>query len=423
MRYHRLLGYGVGFIVGSVLILGCENTSKLREAELMKKSEKYEDAIARYKLFLSENPQTSKQDEVNNSIADCYIKWGQTNHRIKKYELAVQNFETVASEYRSTPSYSDANRFLPSSYLELGKSYIDDGKLVEGGQALRTVVERFRGNPLVKDAEYELSNIGVIAFGAQGSVWIMNADGTNPTKVADKGIHADMGKDGKTLTYIKPVSSSSDEGHLLVMDITTRKETSLVQTPNASFPVLSPDSQYIAVRKGKYFQTINYQEDITNTYKGMIKMMTRVGDWSVEEAKVAGYVHESGKLPIRVSIFEGNFESYYVLASPPKPIRALAWSPDGRSIAYLTEDGIYIISASGGEPNPFLLSNEVGLDIRALDMSPDGKNMILIAKSADDVGYRFYLVNLKKDLKPIAVTFPEPLELDLERVSWGRGAI
>ncbi|MBN2053585.1 hypothetical protein JW905_01605 [bacterium] len=403
------------------LAVGCENTTKMREADTFKKAENYEDAIAKYKEFLSENPETSHKDEVMNSIAECYYNWATVNKRVRKFQDAIDQLELLMKEYRGSPFYTDAMRNLPSAYLELGRQLRAGGDFIGASKALNTVVERFRGNVNATDAERELENIGILVFSAGNVVWGINADGSAPTKLRDPGFDADLSRSGKSLAYIKPDSPNDAVGKLELFDMKTGEEDELSRYPNAAYPVLTPSSRYVALRKGKNFQVINIEEHKPYTYESM-KAVNRIGDWSVDNQQLVGFGHASGPAPYRVCVIESAFDSYFVLATMKKPIRAAAWSPEGRTILFVTADGLYVVSPEGGEPTPFIVSEEHdNIDIRAMDLSPDGKNMIVIAKRANDEKFGFFSINLDKTINPIEVKLPEDVELNPDRISWGLG--
>ena len=65
----------------------------------------------------------------------------------------------------------------------------------------------------------------------------------------------------------------------------------------------------------------------------------------------------------------------------------LSWSPDGRRIAFVSEDKIWVVPAEGGEPV------EVRTDVEAealeLDWSPDGRKIAFTGRSGWDKEFWF----------------------------------
>jgi Tol biopolymer transport system component/cytosine/adenosine deaminase-related metal-dependent hydrolase len=70
-------------------------------------------------------------------------------------------------------------------------------------------------------------------------------------------------------------------------------------------------------------------------------------------------------------------------------LQSPVWSPDGKSIAYASESGIFVMNADGTEANPVPLSGP--LDI-PYDWSPDGR--FLLVGSSRDVNREIYVVTL-----------------------------
>jgi Tol biopolymer transport system component len=65
----------------------------------------------------------------------------------------------------------------------------------------------------------------------------------------------------------------------------------------------------------------------------------------------------------------------------------LSWSPDGRKIAFTSKGKIWVVSADGGEPE------EVKTDVDAyagtLDWSPDGRKIAFSGESGMDIEFWF----------------------------------
>lgn len=69
------------------------------------------------------------------------------------------------------------------------------------------------------------------------------------------------------------------------------------------------------------------------------------------------------------------------LRASQKAVRALAWSPDGRTLAVGTDDGIFSLWALGMQQQP-LFTKQQNAAIRSLAWSPDGKKLAMAVGNA-----------------------------------------
>ena len=128
-----------------------------------------------------------------------------------------------------------------------------------------------------------------------GGIFVMNADGSNPTELVGPGRHQSWSPDGTKIVYSDP-----SNGGIFVMNADGSNPTELVAS--GDFPSWSPDGTKIAYFDGGSMHTINPDGSGSTTV-----------------------------------ITDSNINLY-------RP----AWSPDSSTLAFIGGSGIYTVSASGG---------------------------------------------------------------------------
>ena len=89
---------------------------------------------------------------------------------------------------------------------------------------------------------------------------------------------------------------------------------------------------------------------------------------------------------------------------------ALAWSPDGRYIAFgrcPDASGIWIVPALGGTERKLVDHYAYGCEFQGLSWSPDGKSLTLAGKPSPDEGWSVYRFSLETQ-QETRLTFPPP---------------
>jgi TolB protein len=90
-----------------------------------------------------------------------------------------------------------------------------------------------------------------------------------------------------------------------------------------------------------------------------------------------------------------------------------AWSPDGRLIAYVSDQGgdgdIYVMDADG-ERSMLLTQDDNGAEDRSPVWSPDGR-WILFASNRDDDQFRWYAIDLQGNVQPVTLPGRDPQSL------------
>ncbi|MES3018434.1 MAG: amidohydrolase family protein [Bacteroidota bacterium] len=237
-----------------------------------------------------------------------------------------------------------------------------------------------------------------VAFGALGDIYIQELNGkliqlTNDSFV---DLEPDWSPDGQTLAY-----TSDREGYMSVWlhDLKTNKSTLL--SPNlkedTSFPSWSPDGKSIA------FYTMHYMKkwgpgtlNIANVASGEFRVVNKAvavpskADWSPDGSKLALMA-----LKPQSTRFREGFNAFMLVSVKdqtsslvsPDSDKALgmrnqggpAWSPDGKTIAYIKDGTLWIVAV---KPDGSINGSEKKLTTELADnlsWTGDSKSIVFIA--------------------------------------------
>ncbi|HPQ39168.1 MAG TPA: tetratricopeptide repeat protein [bacterium] len=408
-----------------VVLSGCENPENLRKGAHLMNTGDYEEAITHYKAFLEQYPESEKRPAVEEAIADAYFKWSDNEKQLKHWEKGVDLMQVILDDYYDTRVAEQVQDTLPEFLLEWAQQLTTSGQFMDALDVLKRLIRHFPASGYAEKGRELRASIGIIAFTHDEDIYVMNADGTKLRRIAEDAISPTISSDGKKIAYIKLNRSGQKQGFLTISDIDGRKIKRLLDNPTASDPVFSPDGTNILITKGDAFQQVDLTGRTINAYFG-IRDFDTIGSYNPSGQKVVAFLKNPRGKTSRLCVTE-NFEEYIeLITTESNPIRDAAWSRDDLRIVYATGQGLHSISPEGGEVSNFLLSSEQGnMDIKSVDISPNGNNIIFLGKKDTDTHYKLYTMTLAREI--VELTYPAPEGMDEppvptgDTVYWGYG--
>lgn len=413
------------FMAMLVVLSGCENTENLRKGAHLVNTGDYEESIKQFKAFLEKYPDSEKRPAVEEAIADAYFKWSDNEKQLKHWEKGVTLMQVILDDYYDTRVAEQVQDTLPEFLLEWAQQLSTSGQFMDALDVLRRLIRHFPASGYAEKGRELRASIGIIAFTHGESIYVMNADGSKLRKIADDAISPTISPDGKKIAYIKLRRSGQKQGYLTISEIDGRKVNRLLDNPTASDPVFSPDGTNILITKGDAFQQVDLTGRTINAYFG-IRDFDTIGSYNPSGQKVVAFLKNPRGKTSRLCVTE-SFEEYIeLLTTENNPIRDAAWSMDDLRIVYVTGEGLHSISPDGGEISNFLLSSENdNMDIKCVDVSPHGHNIIFLGKKDSDEHYKMYTMTLAREV--VELTYPAPEGMDTppvptgDSISWGYG--
>ena len=266
---------------------------------------------------------------------------------------------------------------------------------------------------------------GVIAFASwEGSGWqvyVMNADGSAPTKVTagvEGGCEPAWSPDGTRIAFQYLGLFIADLGTGAIRRLPLDGKSEALPNEYLVKPAWSPDGAWIAFlnESGTRGDIYLVRPDGTD-----LRRLTDSGDisrdgnlvWSPDGRELAYSAYRDGAVEIGVLDVDGALHgqaSGRWLTDSPAPVQNLvtSWSPDGSRLAFsrlLADMDVYVMNADGS--HVVRLTEDPASDTQP-DWSPDGS---LIAFSSDRGGTRdIYILDVKASIK-------DPGGADVRRVT------
>ena len=223
-----------------------------------------------------------------------------------------------------------------------------------------------------------------IASGAP-SAWVINADGEGEKQLAmevlgEKGLS--VSRDGNRIVF---ASNRADRFNIWRMDMDGANLKQLTDGIGEAYPQCSPDGRWVVYQSGVGNVTSTLwrvsidggePEQLTSTYS--------IAPTISRDGALIAYFYLDRDVPSSpwrigvISFVDGAFITSVEI--PPTVIsRFMRWTPDGKSLAYIANEGevsnIWALPVDGGKAKK--LTNFQTETVVAFDWSPDGKQLLI----------------------------------------------
>ena len=250
-------------------------------------------------------------------------------------------------------------------------------------------------------------------FRFDAEVWMMNGDGTEPTRLTyntTDDLGATWSPDGRTVAFFGTPFGPDAEGrivaigppHVFLIDLETKSQRLLTEM-RGRFPSWSPDGRRIAFDNGGPTGGNIFVINVDGT--GLQQLTDNAParnirpDWSPNGRQIAFTSRRDGNDEIYVMDADGsNRDNPVRLTVNSFADNAADWSPDGRRIVFQSNrdgnDEIYVMNADGGDQRRLTIF--LGRDLDA-DWSPDGRT-----------------IAFERDIEPIAAQIIQVFVIDAD---------
>lgn len=402
--------------------------------------ERLEEALSSFDKALELKPDASEVS-LQRDLAALYLNvlsyWG------ADWEKSIENLTKL---YEIAPNYKDVKQRLYEAYVNLGDVYANRGEWCSAEEQYAKAVQ-LRPDQACEEKRVEANrlclagtpsspaastvtpsgpiagfNLGKIAFtiydeqGKVQGIYVLYADGLRQVEVAEGASQPAFGPDGKRIAFR---AERDGQAGIWTMDIESGEEAMAVDSIGGIHPTWAPDGQKIAF-------AICDDEDRWHIYSAPANGGSEAEEialgWSPAwgpEGLFAynGCGEESDDCGIRV-VKEGA-NAPLRLTSDPHDI-GLAWSPDGRQLAYMSDhDGdwnIYMVTVPEGYVSR--LTDDPARDVLPA-WSPDGRHIAFV--SDRNGAWGVYLMesdgSQQRKIFSLGAAYPNWLE---DCISWAR---
>ena len=238
---------------------------------------------------------------------------------------------------------------------------------------------------------------GVIAYASNptpsntaGDIWVMDADGSNQTKLTDVTPWHDYpawSPDGTKIAFTTDRAGDWSTWEVYVMNADGSNQQILADQPTSNgFPSWSPDGAKIAFHKVHDGRVDIYVMDADGSNQQAITHSTS----SDEDSWIAAWSPDGTKIAFEratneIWVMDADGSNPLNLTNDPAFDQTAAWSPDSTQIAFARDREIWVMDADGSN------QQSLGADGVLPTWSPDGNYIALCSER--DGNYDIYVMD------------------------------
>jgi len=232
---------------------------------------------------------------------------------------------------------------------------------------------------------------GAAANGFWYDLWVANADGTNPRKLADFASDAVWSPDGRSVAYTVPAKAQGVEGELYVVDIERLQPHAiaacdlsgmqdLAWLPTDEITCRQNGVMHVVKSDGSQMRRLNniFTSDfITNTLPNETLPPVFQGYYRISpNGKRIAYL----KTGLSPTLWVSNLDGSGAVQIEGRLVSLPSWSPDSNQLAYSVPNGkgrlgtdLWVVNADGSNRRRIVALNNEEVQCQNPAWSPDGK--------------------------------------------------
>ena len=177
----------------------------------------------------------------------------------------------------------------------------------------------------------------------QEEIWVMNADGTSPRKLAQGG-YPSWGSDSRRVFY-----HSRLDGYLYSVSVDDPTDQKRLRLSKGGFPVVSPDGKYVADPYRGTLEIVELATGSTDTWADPANMYVGFVNWSPDGSGLCfgRFIGVGGMGKSPLGLWNLDLTTRQVTKMLSGSLKKGMWSPDGQHLAVESIDprGVWIARA------------------------------------------------------------------------------